>query len=230
MRISIILPAHNEEENIGIILKDLLSKFPYSEIIVVCNACTDATPRIVENISKVNENVKCVNLNELGKGIALIEGFKRASSECIGYIDADGAFDSNDIIKIIKELKNSDCVIASKWKGQRFSSVYGSFSRKIASRAWNFLVRIFLGLNFQDTQAGLKFFKKEVFDSIDQDFVCKGFAFDAELLYKIKNKGFRIKEVFVQAKPTKKSTFSLKYAPEMFFGILKLWLKSFGKK
>jgi glycosyltransferase involved in cell wall biosynthesis len=226
MKISIVLPAHNEEEKIHTILSDLTAKFPNSEMIVVCNACTDSTPQIVENFGKVNKNVKCINLTQLGKGIALIEGFKHAKGEIVGYVDADYAFDANDVFKIISELKNSDCVIASKWKGQKFSSAYGSFGRKVASRIWNFLVKILLGLEFQDTQAGLKFFKKEVFDSIDKDFVCKGFAFDAELLYKIKNKGFKIKEVYIKPKPTRKSTFSFKHAPKMLFDIIKLRLNS----
>ncbi len=224
MKLSIVVPAHNEEENIGRFLSDLSKEFNKAEIIVVCNGCTDKTPEIVRNMKK--QNVKLLVFNEkIGKGAAVIEGFKHSTGGYIGFVDADGAFDYDDIAKIIDGLKSSDCVIASKWKGQRFSSVQQSITRRISGRVWNFFVRKLLGLNVDDTQAGLKFLRRDVFESIDKKFACKGFEFDVELLFKIKEKGFKIKEMYTPIKNVKKTTFKPIHIPKMLLGLIRLRLK-----
>lgn len=224
MKTSIVIPAHNEEKNIENFLLEVSKKFKDSEIIVVCNGCTDRTPEIVKGIKK--SNINYIVLPESGKGAAILKGFDHAKSKYIGFVDADGAFKFDDIKKIMSELKNYDCVIASKWKGQKFSSVKWPVTRKVFSRFWNFFVRHFLKLNFEDTQAGVKFLRKSVYDSIDHNFICKGFEFDIELLSKISKKGFMIKEIYTPVKNSKKSTFSLFNTPRMFLNLLKLWLES----
>jgi len=224
MKVSIVVPAHNEEDNIENFLLGLSKNFPESEIIVVCNGCTDKTPKIVKNI-KLPKLRLLVFPERIGKGAAILEGFKVSKNDYIGFADADGAFGHEDMKKIIKSLRKYDCVIASKWKGQKFSSVSYPFKRKVMGRIWNFLVKSLLGLDIEDTQAGLKFLKKSVFDSIDKKFICKGFDFDIELLYKIKNNGFKIKEIYTPVKNTKKTSFKRINSFRMFFNLLRLSLK-----
>lgn len=224
MKISIIVPAHNEERNIKNMIFSLTKKFRDAEIIVVCNGCTDRTPEIVKKIKL--KHMRQINLSKADKGAAIIRGFKVAKGEYIGFVDADGAFAANDIANVLKELERNDCVIASKWKGKKFNSVNGSFIRKIGSRIWNFLVRNLIDLDISDTQAGLKFFKKAVIDSIGYDFVCEGFEFDVELLYKVKNSGFKIKELYIPVKKSGKSSFTLFDTPKMLLNLVKFWLKT----
>jgi glycosyltransferase involved in cell wall biosynthesis len=224
MKLSIVVPAHNEEENIGSFLSGLSKRFDKAEIIVVCNGCTDHTPDIVKNVKRRNMEL-LIFPDKIGKGAAVIEGFKHSTGDYIGFVDADGAFDYDDITKIINGLKNSDCVIASKWKGQSFSSVKQPITRRIAGRIWNFFVRTMLDLDIHDTQAGLKFLRREVFESMGKNFVCKGFEFDVELLFKIKEKGFKIKEMYTPIKNVKKTTFKPVHIPKMFLGLIRLRLK-----
>lgn len=225
MKLSIIIPAYNEEKTIPPFLKKLYKDFRESEIIVVCNGCTDNTYEVVKSLKL--PNVIVLNFTEkIGKGGAILEGFKIAKNNYIGFIDADGSFNSNDIKKIIEHLKENDCVTASKWKDKNFFKVQSKFGRKIGSRVWNFLVRLFLGLDIRDTQAGLKFLKKHVYDSISHDFICQGFEFDVELLFKIKQKGFNIKEIRIDPKLINKTTFSFKNTPLMFVNLIRLWLRN----
>ena len=226
-KLSIVFPAYNEEKNIINTLKNFSSVFPDSELIVACNGCTDNTPILASSIP----NVKVIEFPEKNKGYAVIEALKRAKGDIIGFVDADGSFLAEDIKVLIDQLKNTDVAIASKWKDQNFSDVRSGFMRKIGSRGWNFLSSKLFGLDFKDTQAGAKFFKKNVFDSIDKNFVSSGFGFDIELLYKIHKKGFDIKEIFVPI--TKKSDTSfniLKESPKMFFSLLKLRFKTLFEK
>ena len=111
-------------------------------------------------------------------------------------------------------------------KGKDLFSVNEPVSRKILAFGWNFLSRLLLGMNFRDTQAGAKFFKKSFFDKIDKKLTCKGFDFDIELLYKLKKAGARIKEAYVPIKNEKFSTFRIKFVPGMFWRMLKMWSKN----
>lgn len=224
MKVSIVIPSHNEEGIIAAVLRNISGYFPECEIIVVSNGCTDRTPEIVDSLGL--GNVRHIVIRErIGKGAAVLEGFRKARGEIIGFIDADDAFRNADIRMVIEEVSNVDCVIGSKWKGRKFSQVDWPFARKIASRAANLFIRAVFGLNFSDTQAGLKFFRRKVLESIDLDFVCRGFEFDIELLYKIKKKGFEIREIWVPIKSKNTSTFSLFWMPVMGLKLLRLRLK-----
>ena len=160
---------------------------------------------------------------KLGKGGAILEGMKIADGDWIGFIDADDAFDLKYLKTQLLSLDNYDCIIASKWKGRNIFQVNEPIIRKILSRGWNILVRVLLNLNYYDTQAGAKFFKKEVKDNIGDDFISKGFAFDVELLNKIKKNNFSIKEIYVPSKFIPGSTFKLRHCKQMFKDLLKIW-------
>ena len=224
-KISIIIPAYNEEKRIKNTLNSLYNIFRNDvKILVVSNGSSDKTIDILKEEKKKNSNLEFLDFpKKLGKGGAILEGLKVVGTEYIGFIDADDAFDLNYIKKVLNEFNEYDCIIASKWKERNFFQVDEPFLRKILSRSWNVLVRIFLGLNYRDTQAGAKFFKKEVIDKIGFNFISKGFAFDTELLKKIKKNNFIIKEIYVPSKFVSGSTFSLKHCPSMFRDLLRVW-------
>jgi len=224
--ISIIIPAYNEEKRIKNTLNSLYKVFgDYIKILVISNGSIDNTINILKKENKKHPNLKFLDFpNKLGKGGAILEGLKIVNENYIGFIDADDAFDLEYIKKILNKLNDYDCIIASKWKGRNFFQIDEPFLRKILSRVWNLLAKIFLGLNYTDTQAGAKFFRKEAIDKIGFNFISKGFAFDIELLNKIKRKKFRIKEIYVPSKFIEGSTFSLKYCPYMLIDLIKIWL------
>ena len=231
MELSIIVPAYNEEKRIENTLKNYSNFFDSKkikyELIVVCNGCIDNTVKIVKKFINKNKNIKLLEYkSKIGKGGAVLEGFKKALGKNIGFLDADDAFNLEDIYeKLIKNLKKYDCVIASKWKNQEFSNVNEGILRKFLSRGWNLLVKILFGLNFKDTQGGAKFLTKKALESIDLNFQCKGFEFDVELLVKLNRKKNKIKEFYIPSKAVKGSKFSIKYIPPMFFNLLRLWLR-----
>jgi len=229
MELSLIIPAYNEElrieRTIISYVANLKKHFKNFEILIILNGCKDNTLNVVKEIQKkYPKYVKYKNFEEaMGKGGAIIEGLKISKGELIGFVDADDAFDVQEIIRLIQFLDSNDCVIASKWKDKSFMEVTEPFTRKFFSRGWNVLARTLLNLKFKDTQAGAKFFKKKVKEAIGTDFICRHFAFDAELLFKIKEKGFTIKEVYVPSKHMKGSTFKLKHSFKMFNDLMKVW-------
>lgn len=222
---TLIIPAYNEGLRIKNSLDSLYKVFGNSiKILVVSNGSIDNTIDILKKEKEKHPNLNFLDFpDKLGKGGAILEGLKVTNTKYVGFIDADDAFELDSIKRILKEFNNSDCIIASKWEGRKFSQVDEPFLRKILSRIWNVLVKIFLGLNYRDTQAGAKFFKKEVIDKVGFKFISKGFAFDTELLKKIKKNNFIIKEIYVPSKFIKGSTFSLKHCPSMFKDLIKVW-------
>jgi len=225
---TLIIPAYNEEKRIGQTLNSIYKTFDNSiDILIVSNGSTDGTVELIKNFKLQHKNFDYLDFREkLGKGGAILEGLKKSKTKYLGFIDADDAFDLSYIKEIIEDIRNNDIIIASKWKYQSFFKVNEPFLRKIMSRVWNLLVRIFLGLNFRDTQAGAKFFKNSAFKNIDSNFVSKKFAFDIELLYNFKQKGFKIKEVYVPSIYRAETTFKFKDIPQMFFDLIKIrWSK-----
>lgn len=226
-KISLVVPAHNSEEIIGKsinVYEKLLSQYRNHELIIVCNACKDNTAGAARKAAHGSRSIKVISIEERGKGFALLKGFRAARYDLIGFMDADNSFDLNSVQKMIAMLDEADCVIASKWLGRNFLQIAEPLTRKMLAIGWRMLSFILFGLNFKDTQAGCKFLKRRAFNSIDRNFVCTGFDFDVELLFKLKKKGFKIKEVYIPTiKAFKFSTFRLRFVPGMFWHMLKLW-------
>ena len=228
---SLVIPAHNEKNRIKKVLErytESLANLNY-EIIVVCNGCIDGTEEIVKDFIEKNKKacVKVLVFNEkLGKGGAVIEGFKSARGRFIGFVDADLSTSPEDFLKLVKTIKNErlDGVIASRRvKGAKIL-VYQPFFRRLASRCFNYMVRFLFGLPFRDTQCGAKVFNVRAIRSIISELKLRGFEFDVEILWRLKKKGFKVKEVPIVWKHEKGSSFSLRNSPCMLLNLIKLRL------
>ena len=226
INLSLVIPAHNSEKVIGKSVETYCSffsgKVEKMEIIAVCNGCSDNTVKICNEL-KEKFPVKIVELPQKGKGYALIEGFNNSQYEIVGFLDADNPFDLNKIMKMIDLLERADVVIASKYLRKQLR-VQDSLLRRIISIGGGMVSKVLFNLDVSDTQAGAKFFRKKVWDRISpRGFVCKGFDFDIEFLYKAKKARFKILEFYV---PLEKyvgfSTFRVKYLPGMLKRLIKL--------
>ncbi len=213
---SIVIPAHNEATRIGKTLREY-TKIKDAEIIVVLNGCTDNTEKVV-----VNFDVKILEFRKkLGKGRAIIEGFKVAKGEIIVFADTDGSVPSEELLKVVNYAKKYDVTICSRWLKESIIPVKQPLLRRIASRAFNAAVRIILGLKFHDTQCGCKAFKRDVVYAIN-DIKTGGYAFDVDLLYNLKKKGYNIHEVPITWIDRKGSKLKLIDVFEMFISLFKI--------
>jgi len=228
MKLSIVIPAYNEERRIEKTLTSYVNYFGPKfgkdyEIIVVCDGCKDNTPGIVKDFSGRHPVVRfTVPPNKLGKGGGVLKGFELAKGDVIGFVDADDAFNIDGVGKLVSLVQEgSDAAIASKWIGRNFFEVTEPFFRKIASRGWNLILHVLFGLTVRDAQAGAKFFKREVVKGLPP-IRCKGFEFDAELLWRITQKGYSIKELYIPTTHVDGSTFKMSQSMNMLINILKL--------
>jgi len=109
-KISIIIPAHNEEENLKKTIQAIL-KAEYQEdreIIVINDGSTDNTEKILEEISKRHKEIKFFNSNHLGKANAVNFGINKASSEILVVLDADSEIEKDALLKISKPFSDPD--------------------------------------------------------------------------------------------------------------------------
>jgi len=235
-KLCIVIPAYNEEKRIGKTLEKYSLFFEKArknreldyEILVVINNTKDKTESIVKSFSKKNKRIIYLNLIRGGKGYAVVSGFRdtlKRKNELIGFVDADLSTSPEEYLKLVKNISSYDGIIASRYIPGAILSPKQTIARIIASRVYNFYIRSLLFFPYSDTQCGAKLFKRKTIESILPSLTMSQWAFDIDLLYISKKKGFKIKEF-----PTVWSdkTFSkiklLSSGPMMALAILRLRL------
>jgi len=212
--LSIILPAYNEEKRIGSVLVNYAEHYQKRfklELIVACNGCTDGTVLLVNRLSKQYPAIRCIDFKEkLGKGGAIIEGFKIAQGEYIGFSDADESVSPKEFDKLVKALNNADVAIASRKLKDSNIIVKQPLLRRIASHGLFRVLNLLFDLNIKDTQCGAKLFKKKVIREILPEISSRGFEIDIELLLKAKKNGREIKEIPIEWSDSQNSSLQLR--------------------
>jgi len=230
VKLSIVIPAYNEEKTIEKTTKTYIDFFDKKlkndyEIIIIPNGCKDKTVEIVKLLSKKYKQIKYFDLGFPGsKGKAVLKGFGLAKGELIGFVDADLSSSPDAFYDLVLNIKNYDGIIASRsMKGSKLL-IKQPLLRRFLGYGFRFLVNLFLGLKYYDTQCGLKVFKKNAIKKIYQQVIILGWAFDINLLYLMKLNKFNVIEIPTEWSDSKtESKLNVKKAvPEMFFSIIKL--------
>ena len=163
--LSIIIPIFNEAESLPSLFKELKSEFGNSssvEIVFVNDGSTDSSQQSIERAILDNSTWKMINLyRNYGKSVALQAGIECSSGEIIGTLDADLQDDPKEIAKLIDLSDKFDLVIG--WKKNRIDPL----EKRIASKIFNFFIRVFSGLKIKDSNTGIKIFKREVAESLN---------------------------------------------------------------
>jgi glycosyltransferase involved in cell wall biosynthesis len=236
MKVSIIIPAYNEEKRIEETLtaySDYFenlrkkNKLDY-EILVVINNTTDRTEEIVKLSCKKNSRVRYLNLVKGGKGYAVIEGFKdclKRDSHLIGFVDADMATAPQHFHELIENIGGYDAVIASRYVEGSIVKPKQTWQRIFVSRIFNLLIRGLFLMPYSDTQCGAKIFKKSVIIKIVNEVGMSQWAVDVELLYLLKKYDFKVKEhpTVWADKEYSKINF-MKAGPKMALSVIRLRL------
>ena len=203
LSLSLIIPAYNEEKRLLPVLQnyyDYLKKnFKEFELIIVPNNCSDNTPKIAQEFSKKNKNVKVIVIsNFVGKGGAVLEGFKSAQNELIGFVDADESVATKEFSKLVSGIQKFDSAIASRALKESVIPKKQPLLRQIEGRFFRILVNVLFGFNISDTQCGAKLFKKQAIKKILPQIKIKGWSFDVNILWELKKNNYSIKEVPIE--------------------------------
>ena len=197
--LSIVIPAHNEENRLPETLKQViryLEKQPFaSEVIVVENGSTDRTSAIAREFAEKNGNVKAIQNDWRGKGLAIQRGVNEAKGEYVFMCDADLSMPVEEISKFLPpQLNNVDIAIGSREApgAVRYNEPY---YRHFTGRVFNTLIRLLVLPTLQDTQCGFKCIRADVARDIFRYQTLTGWAFDVELLYIARHHGYQIVEI-----------------------------------
>lgn len=226
---SIIVPAYNEADRIKSVLESYATELSGQEIIVVFDG-QDNTPEIVEDVAKDCPDIKLLIFHRrLGKGGAIIEGFKASRGDKIGFVDADESVSPKDLKGMFETLGDVDGVIASRRLAASKITINQPFKRRLASKGFNVLVRSLFGLPFKDTQCGAKVFMRRAICDIIDELETSGFEIDVEILWRLKNKGYKVIEYPITWCHSEGSKFKLSHSFAMFVCLIKVRFQKFSK-
>ena len=216
-KLSIVIPAYQEERFIGPLLEkviavDLSSLGIDKEIIVVDDGSRDRTAEIAGRFPEVQLHRKAKNE---GKGSAVNAGIRLATGNYIMIQDADLEYDPNDYVPMLKALIGSkaEAVYGSRYmkypkRGKLVNFVLSkhagqSLPAYVGGQSLSLIALCTTGHYISDTVTALKLFRAEVVKPLE--LVTRGFELDHEITAKILARGARLCEVPIRYYPRTKA-------------------------
>jgi len=223
----VMIPTFNESNNLPKLVKRIMAMRDIGVVVVDDNS-PDGTGSVAETLAKKYKGrIHVVHRTKRGRGTAGIVGLKKCVELGTKYViemDADFSHDPKYIQTFLKLMDTCDVVIGSRFvKGGK--DVNRGFLRKWITMVSHAIYSAGLRTNIRDMGSGFKCYKASVLKSVDLDkFVSKGFSISMELNYKIKKKGFKIKEYPIEFVDRESGQSKLKYTDfiESIIVILKL--------
>ncbi len=194
--LSILLPAFNEGnhlyQNVVQIRQALASIDP--ELILIDDGSQDDTYAQAMAAAQLDgSHIRVLKLEKnSGKGAALVKGFQLAKGTYIAFLDADLEIQPENVAKMFETLQSDgkDLIVGRKI----YLEARVPLLRRIMSRVYRGYVGLLFNLPLQDTQTGIKVFRRQVLDICFPKMTISGFAFDIELLALAQKAGFRMGE------------------------------------
>lgn len=204
--VSLVIPMYNEELNIEHAVaaaRESLTKYAGDhEIIIVDDASTDASPRIVARLASEDPHVRVLRHDKNRKlGGTLRTGFAAASKDLVFYMDADVPFDPDVLGRAMRamELTGADMIAA-----YRHDRTMEGFKRGVYTLVYNGLIGVLFGWPHRDINFSFKLMKRAVLQAIELK--SEGSLIDAELIVKAKNRGFTIQQIGIDYFPRTRGT------------------------
>jgi glycosyltransferase involved in cell wall biosynthesis len=196
--LSLVLPAHNEAENIEIVIQRALTILPLHmeafEIIPVNDGSKDATGSIIDRLSLLDGRVRPVHHKvNRGYGGALKSGFAASRNDYVMFMDSDRQFDIADIQRLAPFVSSHD--IVAGFRMERSDPIV----RRINAEIFNLAVRILFGVHLRDLDCAFKIFRGEQLRSLR--LTTSGALINAEIQAKLRRQGTVLQQVGVPHYP-----------------------------
>lgn len=225
--VTAIIPVYNDRESLEKALPisvTILSQCsPSFEIIVAEDGSTDGSAAIVEAFSRADSRIRLLHSDQRqGRGQALNRAIREAQGSIVCYFDVDLATDMQHLPELIGAIRDGyDMATGSRLMPD--SDIVRTGGREIASRSYNFLVRLFLSSTIFDHQCGFKAFNRERILTIIPTVRDTHWFWDTELLVRGQRNRYRVKEFAVHWRAGKGTTVKAKDIFSMGRAILRLW-------
>ena len=199
MKLSIIIPAKNEEGNLEDTIKELnnilLKNNIQHEIIVINDHSSDATLKILNLLKNNIYELKIINnTGRTGYGLTVRLGLENYGGEIIAIMMADGSDSPKDLIKFyFKSIKNNTCIFGSRFIDGGSTKDYPKL-KYVLNRIFNNLVRLIFQIKYNDITNAFKVYTKEAIEG-SKPFLSNHFNLTLELPLKIIIRGFNYEVV-----------------------------------
>ena len=197
-KLSLVLPAHNEADNIEAVVARGMSVLPKVvadfEIIIVNDGSSDETPAIIKGLAASNERVRDVHHDvNRGYGAALTSGFAAASGDLIMFMDADRQFDIADITALVPYIPHYD--IVAGYRINRQDPLY----RKTYGKLFGIVVWVLFGLRMRDVDCAFKIYRADLLKNLK--LTAPGALINTEMLARSRRGGATVAQVGVRHYP-----------------------------
>ncbi len=199
--LSLIIPAYNEEHRLPRTLDQVtifLEQQSYLfEVLVVDNASTDKTSKIIKEYSEQLSYVRGIKEPVPGKGSAVRAGMLAAQGSYRFMADADLSMPIDQIPRFLPPLiENIEIAIGSREAEGAVRFDEPAF-RHLGGRGLNTMIQLLALPGLQDTQCGFKCFTARSAEDLFRSQTLTGWSFDIELLFIARRRGYQIQEVAI---------------------------------
>ncbi len=197
MRLSVVIPAYNEEHTIEEVVRRVQAVEIEKELVIVNDKSTDGTGSKIDALAKQYDNIRVLHhATNQGKGAALRTGIAAATGDLVIVQDADLEYDPAEYPKLINPIikGNADVVFGSRFIGGDSHRVL-YFWHSLGNRFLTLLSNMFTNLNLTDMEVCYKVFKREIIHKIH--IRENRFGFEPEITAKVARQRCRIYEVGV---------------------------------
>ena len=223
-KILIVIPAHNEEKNIGAVLKGIQKQSPEFPILVINDGSSDNTEKVA-----LEHNAEVISLPyNSGYGIALQTGFLYAVKNDFSIVvqmDSDGQHDPADIKDLIEAVQKENCdvVIGSRFLSK--DSYKSSLARHAGMLLFGGIASILCGQKVTDPTSGFQALKGQAIQFAASDNYPPDYP-DADFIILLNRCGFKVKEIPVtmHASPEKES---MHHGHKTIYYVFKMFLSIF---
>lgn len=199
MKLSVIIPAYNEESTIETIVDRVKATKIPSEILIVDDGSVDNTRSILKRLSEDKLVRVLLHEKNQGKGAAVVTGIRNAVGDVLLIQDADLEYDPRDYPGLIQPLEEglADVVYGSRFLGAPRRTTM--FWHMVANKLLTLMTNILYDTILTDMETGYKLFRKEIVQDITIH--AKRFDFEPEFTAKILKKKVKIYEVPIRFNP-----------------------------
>jgi glycosyltransferase involved in cell wall biosynthesis len=196
--LSVFFPVFNEEANLEVLITQALRIIPTLaskyELLIINDGSTDDSLQIAQKFSKKHKEIKVfTHEKNIGYGEALKIGVKKSQYDWIFWTDSDLQFDLAELANFVKETNKNEAII-----GYRKKRVEG-FRRNMNAGLFKLYINLLFRLHVKDIDCAFKLFRADLLKKLK---LSSGSAFtSAEILYRLKKKGVKFKEIAVNHYP-----------------------------
>ena len=194
MKLSVVIPAYNEEETVGKTVETLVETLEREgidhEVVVVNDSSADRTRAVVEAIAAAHSQVRCIDSPyQGGFGLAVRAGLEAYSGDAVAIMMADGSDSPEDLVAYQRILEEGyECAFGSRFVHGAEVHDYPRF-KLIMNRLVNWGIRVLFRHGYNDTTNAFKAYRREVVNDI-KPFLSHHFNLTVELPLKAVVRGY----------------------------------------